>query len=70
MFAGEMAAPSAIQQGNRYPLPPAFLEEFGTAQITVIDDLEALPADYPAYQRVRRGMRTSRAPYCWYKNIR
>lgn len=60
MFAGETADPSAIQQGNRYPLPPAFLEEFGTAQITVIDDLEALPADYPAYQRVRReGMRTS-----------
>lgn len=60
LFASDVAAPSAVELGARYPLTAAFLAEFGARQISVIDDLTLLPASNPAYQRVKReGMRSS-----------
>lgn len=60
IFALDTTAPSRIKEGDRYPLSSGFLESFDTQQVSVIDDLQTLPANSQAYRHVREdGMCTS-----------
>ncbi len=60
ILAMESTSPSVIKAGDCYPISSGFLEGFGAEQVSVINDLETLPASSNAYRRVRQdGMRSS-----------
>lgn len=60
ILAMESTAPSVIKEGDRYPMSPGFLEGVDAQQVSMIQDLEILPATSNAYRRVRQdGMRSS-----------
>jgi PAS domain S-box-containing protein len=60
VFALDLNAPSMLATGNRYPIPPGYLEGFGANTVRVIDDIQLLSDANPTHTRlVQEGMRAS-----------
>ncbi|MBX3083518.1 MAG: PAS domain S-box protein [Anaerolineae bacterium] len=60
LYAANSLAPSELVVGERYPIYPQFLTNFGADSLIIIDDLLQHPAATSAYKRITSdGMRSS-----------